>query len=70
MSFFIGTLSNVLANLVFWVLLGLAFWSAGAIVARRFSQFFGLSNARNINIYLSNLYKPEVSISGSPVRGE
>lgn len=66
LSFFIGTISNVLANLVFWFLLGLAFWLTGLIMARRFSQFFGLNDVRSITVYLSNLYRPETSISGSP----
>jgi hypothetical protein len=66
MGFFIGMLSNVLANLIFWILLGIVFWLTGTVVARRFSQFFGLRNVQGVTVYLSNLYKPTASLSRRP----
>ena len=39
MGFAIGTLSSIAANLIFWVLLGVAFWSIGLISARRLGAF-------------------------------
>ena len=64
MGFAISTLSNIAANIVFWVLLGALFWSAGLISARRFIRFFGLRDAQAITVYLSNLYVPSISLSG------
>ena len=64
MNFVIGTLSNVVANLIFWVLLGLAFWLASVFLARRFMGFFGLRSTHGVNVYLSNLFTPEGKLSG------
>ena len=61
MEFIIGTLSNIAANLIFWVLLGLVFWLVGLASSRRFVYFFGLRNSRGIAVYLSNLYAPGTS---------
>ena len=64
MGFALNTLSNVVANLVFWVLLGVTFWSIGLVSARRFTSFFGLRNSNGIVIYLSNLYSSGTNPSG------
>ena len=66
MGFAIGTLSSIAANLIFWVLLGVAFWSIGLISARRFAYFFGLRNSTGIAVYLSNLYTSGISLIGRP----
>lgn len=60
MGFLLGLASNFVANLVFWVVLGSAFWAMSSVIARRFSAFFGLTRVDNVGIYLSNLSaKPE-----------
>jgi hypothetical protein len=62
MSFLTGTGSNVIADIVFWILLGITFWATSAVLARRFSRFFGLNNSRRLAVYLSNLYDREKSL--------
>jgi hypothetical protein len=64
MDFLIGILSNVVANLVFWALLGATFWLASVAVAQRFSFFFGFRRTRSVAVYLSNLWTPEISLRG------
>ena len=64
MSFLIGLGSNTVANVLFWALLGALFWVVSTVVARRFSQFFGLNRTARVAVYLSNLWKPESSPSG------
>lgn len=64
MGFLIGLASNVMANIVFWVVLGAVFWAVSTAVARRFSQFFGLSRVASVAVYLSNLWTPTGSLSG------
>jgi hypothetical protein len=61
MGFLLGLASSVAANIIFWLLLGIVFWAASTVVARRFSRFFGLYNIRSIAVYLSNLWSPEQS---------
>jgi hypothetical protein len=61
MGFLLGLASNIAANIIFWLLLGLVFWAAGAMVARRFTRFFGLDRMRSVAVYLSNLWSPQVS---------
>lgn len=61
MSFVLGIVSNILANLVFWFLLGISFWVASRIVVRRFFRFFGLDRTSSIGVYLSNLWTPQTS---------
>jgi hypothetical protein len=63
MGFFLGLLSNVLANLVFWALLGAIFWAITVTAARRFSRFFGLARASSVAVVLSNLWTPQASFS-------
>jgi hypothetical protein len=67
MTFILGIASNILANLVFWLLLGSVFWAASKVVIRRFLRFFGLVRTDNIGVYLSNLWNPKTSLSGRPV---
>jgi cell division protein FtsX len=62
MGFLIGLASNVIANLVFWVLLGAVFWVVSTAVARRFSQFFGL---RRVGGYS----RPSARAGGHPGTG-
>jgi hypothetical protein len=54
------------ANLVFWLLLGVVFWAASRVVVRRFFRFFGLVRVERIGVYLSNRWNPQVSLSGGP----
>lgn len=57
-----GALSNVFANMVFWLGLGVAAWSATAVSRRRFLYFFGLRRgAETLTVYLSNLWSQETS---------
>jgi hypothetical protein len=63
-SFFFGIVSNVLANLVFWLLLGIVFWAASRMVVRRFFRFFGLNRMGAIGVYVSNLWTPQSSPTG------
>jgi hypothetical protein len=58
MAFIIGLVSNIAANCVFWVLLGVTFWAVGMTVARRFSRFFGLTRVNSIAVFVSNLWTP------------
>jgi hypothetical protein len=67
MGFFLGLVSNVAANLVFWALLGSIFWSISVTVTRRFSRFFGLARVNAVTVYLSNLWTPQLSRSGKTV---
>jgi hypothetical protein len=67
MGFFLGLMSNVAANIVFWVLLGSIFWFIGVTAARRFSRFFGLARVNSVAVYLSNLWTPQFSRSGKTV---
>jgi hypothetical protein len=64
MGFVVGTLSNIAANLVFWILLGLAFWFAGLVSARRFVSFSGCAMAgrsRSISRICTRLVAPWVA---------
>jgi hypothetical protein len=70
MGFFLGLVSNVAANLVFWALLGAIFWAITVTVARRFSRFsrfFGLARASSVAVVVSNLWTPRASFSGRAV---
>ena len=67
MSFVLGIVSNILANLVFWLLLGASFWIASRVVVRRFFRFFGLDRTSSIGVYLSNLWTPQPSQTGRTV---
>jgi hypothetical protein len=64
MGFLLGLVSNVVANVVFWVLLGVVFWALSTAFARRFSRFFGLGRVRRVAVYLSNLWDPQASRTG------
>lgn len=67
MDFILGILDNILANLVFWLLLGIFFWLISTTVSRNFSQFFGINSVRTIAVYLANLWTPASSLSKRPV---
>jgi hypothetical protein len=67
MAFILGLVSNVAANVIFWVLLGSVFWGASRVVVRRFFRFFGLVRVDSIGVYLSNLWTPQASSSGRTV---
>jgi hypothetical protein len=58
MGFIIGLVSNIVANCVFWMLLGVTFWAVGLTVARRFSKFFALTRVNSIAVFVSNLWTP------------
>jgi hypothetical protein len=66
-AFILGIASNVVANLVFWLLLGIFFWVASKVVVRRFFHFFGLVRVDRIGVYLSNLWNPQASLTGRTV---
>jgi hypothetical protein len=66
MGFLLGLVSNIVANIVFWVLLGAVFWAFSTAVARRFSRFFGLVRVRSVAVFLSNLWTLEGSPTGRP----
>jgi hypothetical protein len=51
MAFVLGITSNVLANLVFWLLLGVTFWAASKVAARRFLRFFVLVCVVCVDVY-------------------
>jgi hypothetical protein len=61
MGFLVGLASNIAANVIFWLLLGIVFWAVSTVVSRRFSRFFGLDHVRSIAVYLSNLWNPAAS---------
>ncbi|WP_330249753.1 hypothetical protein OG874_25995 [Nocardia sp. NBC_00565] len=58
MSFVLAVATNLVANVAFWLLLGLGFLVGGRTVERRIVKFFGLGNGRRIQVYLSNVAGP------------
>lgn len=54
-------LTNVIANFVFWIGLGLIVAFLVRIAQRRFRRFFGLTSNPNLAACLSNLWSNEVS---------
>ncbi|MEV7989321.1 hypothetical protein [Micromonospora sp. NPDC085948] len=52
-------LSNFIANVLFWVVLGGIFWLASKAGRRKFGGFFGLRTHSTISAYVSNLWLPE-----------
>ena len=58
MAFLLGLVSNVLANVVFWLGLGALVWLVASIARRRFVDFFGLGRDGQITVHLSNLWDP------------
>ena len=63
-TFLIDVITNVVANIVFWIWLGLTFAAYGKIVQERFRNFFGLTKELRLTICLSNLW----SQTSSPQR--
>lgn len=54
-----NVIASLIANGIFWVLLGVMVWFSYVLpVRRRFEKFFGLNNSTSVNIYLSNLWDP------------
>lgn len=64
MGFLLGLISNMVANIVFWMLLGIAFWLLTTTITRRFSRFFGLTRVNSVAVVLSNLWTPQLTRSG------
>jgi hypothetical protein len=64
MGFLLGLVSNVAANVIFWLLLGVVFWGLSVAFARRFNRFFGLGQARSVAVYVSNLWDRRTSVPG------
>lgn len=58
MEFLINVLSNVVANIVFWLILGIIAWIAIQVSQSRFLKFFSLERNQRIVVYLSNLWNP------------
>lgn len=57
----LDVLSNIVANLLFWVILGVVFWSVSKAGRRRFVTFFGFRAQSTIDIYVSNKWDPVTS---------
>jgi len=60
-EFLSGLLSNVTANLVFWLLLGAVVTITVRLGQRRFRRFFGCDNVARLTSCLSNLWSPSAS---------
>lgn len=57
-----NVIASLIANGIFWILLGMLVWFSYVLpVRRRFEKFFGLNNSTSVNIYLSNLWDPTKS---------
>lgn len=61
MSFLVDVVTNVLANIIFWVVLGLAFAAYVQASKARFRRFFGLAPDLKLTICLSNLWSSSTS---------
>ena len=61
MEFLTDVLSNVVANVAFWLLLGGAFWLVSRFGQAKFNRFFGTATAGRVTIVLSNLWKASES---------
>ena len=53
--------TNVIANILFWIGLGFAVAALVRITHRRFRGFFGLNDNQNLAVCLSNLWSTETS---------
>ncbi|MEV0852131.1 hypothetical protein [Nocardia fluminea] len=58
MSFVESVVTNLVANIAFWLLLGAAFLVGGRQVERRMVRFFAMHRSRRIDVYLSNTALP------------
>ncbi|MGW5918520.1 hypothetical protein ACWFPY_05980 [Nocardia fluminea] len=58
MTFLLDIATNLIANVVFWALLGTVFLVGSRVIERRMVAFFGLSEGRQIQVILSNLADP------------
>ncbi|HWO63232.1 MAG TPA: hypothetical protein VNO31_24675 [Umezawaea sp.] len=54
-------ITNVIANILFWIGLGFAVAALVRITHRRFRGFFGLNDNQNLAVCLSNLWTSETS---------
>ncbi|MGY5309599.1 hypothetical protein [Nocardia gipuzkoensis] len=66
MEFLLEVSTNLVANLAFWLALGVGFVVAGRTVERRLIRFFGLRNRRRMQVYLSNAANPTPRADGRP----
>jgi hypothetical protein len=57
-GFFENLGSNLLADLLFWLGLGLIVWLTVRLTQRRFLDFFGVRESRRLTVHLSNLWDP------------
>lgn len=58
MAFIVDIVSNIVANVIFWLGLGLAFWMASRMGQSRFIRFFGVDDSGQISVVVSNLWDP------------
>lgn len=58
MKFLENLLINILANAIFWFVLGFLIWLFIKSTQSRFLRFFGLDKTRKLVVYLSNLWVP------------
>jgi hypothetical protein len=64
MDFLLNLLSNIVANIIFWFVLGIAAWGAIRITTQnKFLHFFNLTYNKNLIVYLSNLWRRTSSSS-------
>jgi hypothetical protein len=62
MQFLLDVVTNILANIIFWIGFGAISWIAIRISQRAFARFFGISTNRNIQVYVSNLSQPQLDM--------
>ncbi|MCX2950177.1 hypothetical protein [Lentzea sp. NEAU-D7] len=62
LSFWLGVLGNVVANVVFWALLGVVFWGIAKASREKIARFLGLGRSNHVRIILSNIWRPEGSM--------
>jgi len=57
MDFLASLISDIVANVIFWVGLGFLTWLSIKTTQSRFQKFFGLDTNRTLVVYLSNLWR-------------
>jgi len=57
-GFVLNLATNLLANVVFWLGLGVTVWLGARLIRRRFFRFFGLRRDGQFTVHLSNLWDP------------
>lgn len=58
-SFWLDIFTNLAANFLFWLILGVLFFFGSLAVENRMVRFFGLSRERRVLLLLSNLAGPQ-----------